>query len=527
MIKLSYDELVDFFKRIDEKIQSKMKTLFESSFKKLTMSVFVSKYDETSQLYKFLRNSIKEPSNMFVGVAYQPISINYKLFGTFNQQVNGIDKRSISIFNDTVKNLYVSKMYDVLKEVVNEEKLPIEILISENFDDEGFKIEDIFISINSDNIDNVESFLSAESHKLASSGKPIEKLTIMSKSVENDEKTSSLDKTCDIEPIDLNTLNFTPFIPEISVDKNGDFPFDSINPVLSKLLTGTVKNIIDSAVESVKKECIGTWKNFKLPTVEDILNESLGIEKTINAKFKKMMVTGNTSFPQSNVNKLPNVCGTTIIKRPVKCILFGTPCIMIIDEVLLSKGKYYTISEGYVIFTFDKNEVPTIGYIKILCNSSEDLKISIDNIQTLSSFAIKEMNLEEDECCKAIFEIATLDMKNEETPKYSRLYPDEIQKDIREICQALKGFIYGAFRIFPEIPGDKTKFLKSEKYIVLCQYKDSFNPKEFKNGKDEIYNNAFKLLLEQTITFEKFEVITNPETNISQIIGTVRDDRRQ
>ena len=156
--------------------------------------------------------------------------------------------------------------------------------------------------------------------------------------------------------------------------------------------------------------------------------------------------------------------------------------------------------------------------------------MDLSDIQTLNKVTISRGGYEE--YINDVFEVEVPELPTVEPPKYSRnLYPESIQEDIRNTISNLKGFILGVFGVEAKIPGNTIRFSKNDEYIVLCEYPENAKVKsQYKLSKEEIFANAFGIMIKESNVFDKLEIISDPSnrtTPIAKIVGHVIPERRE
>lgn len=477
------------FKELFETVKVSLEELF-SKWPKVTLNHFLYEFDSES-----IRKIVNKDTLETYAVA-KIMDIPFNLFGTYEQQTNGIINK-VS-FNDAVERNCMSLIRDCIEKSIKTPFVEIRLLSPT-----GIIVSHIFLAIPL-NEDELCCYTNLEMPRDSGIGyfntaKPEENLT-------NDEST-------DKSVIDVNTLNLEPINTDISGLKN------AILDIQSKLLTPKMKEILDSAVSSAKSTCIGTWKDFYLPSSDDLILDTFGIASAVSRKLSPV----SYDYEDGDIKRF-------IHKIPVKCILFKVPCVLIVDHVKTDDNEFVTISEGFIIYTFDKSGEKTLGLKKILHNPDERLKMDFSDIQTLNNVTISRGECEE--YTIDVFEVEVPELSTVEPPKYSRnLYPESIQEDIRNTVSNLKGFILGVFGVEAKVPGNNIRFSKNDEYIVLCEYPENAKVKSaYKLSKEEIFTNAFGIMLKESNVFDRLEIISDPSnriTPIAKIVGHVVPERRE
>lgn len=477
------------FKELFETVKVSLEELF-SKWPKFTLSHFLEEFD--SEMIRKIVN--KDTLETYAVVKI--MTVPFKLFGTYEQQTERIFN-TIS-FNNSIEHNFMSLIRECIAKSI---KTPfVEI---RNLDFNGINVSCIFLAIplnenESHHYTNLPIPNNGEIEYF-NAAKPEENLT-------NDEST-------DKSVIDVNTLNLEPINTDISGLKN------AILDIQSKLLTPKMKDILDSAVSSAKSTCIGTWKDFYLPSSDDLILDTFGIASAVSRKLSPV----SYDYEDGDIKRF-------IHKIPVKCMLFKVPCVLVVDHVKTEDSEFVTISEGFIIYTFDKSGEKTLGLKKILHNPDERLKMDFCDIQTLNNTTISRGGCEE--YTIDVFEVEVPELSTVEPPKYSRnLYPESIQEDIRNTVSNLKGFILGVFGVEAKVPGNNIRFSKNDEYIVLCEYPENAKVKSaYKISKEEIFTNAFGIMLKESNVFDRLEIISDPSnrtTPIAKIVGHVVPERRE
>lgn len=477
------------FKELFETVKVSLGELF-SKWPKFTLSHFLNEFNPES-----IRKIVNKDTLETYAVA-KIMDVPFNLFGTYEQQTNGI--LNTMQFNDSVEHNFMSLIRGCITKSI---KTPfVEV---RHFDTNGINISYIFLAI---------PLNKNESHcytnlRIHHNGE-IEYFNVV-----KPEENLTTDESIDKSVIDVNTLNLEPINTDISGLKN------AILDIQSKLLTPKMKEILDSAVSSAKSTCIGTWKDFYLPKVDDLILDTFDIASAVSRKLSPV----SYNYVDGDVERF-------IHKIPVKCMLFKIPCVLVVDHVKTEDNEFVTISEGFIIYTFDKSGEKTLGLKKILHNPDERLKMNLNDIQTLNKVTISRGGCEE--YANDVFEVEVPELSTVEPPKYSRnLYPDSIQEDIRDTVSNLKGFILGVFGVEAKVPGNNIRFSKNDEYIVLCEYPENAKVKStYKLSKEEIFTNAFGIMLKKSNVFDRLEIISDPSnrtTPIAKIVGHVVPERRE
>ena len=457
------------FKELFETVKVSLEELF-SKWPKVTLNHFLNEFDPESI------GKIVNKDTLETYAVAKIMDIPFNLFGTYEQQTNGILNKSS--FDDAVERNCMSLIRDCIEKSIKTPFVEIRLL-----GPTGIIVSRVFLAIplNEDELccyTNLEMPHNCEI-RYFNGVKPEENLT-------NDEST-------DKSVINVNTLNLNPINTDISGLKNAIFD------IQSKLLTPKMKEILDSAVSLAKSTCIGTWKDFYLPNSDDLVLDIFGVASAISKKLSPV----SYNYVDGDVERF-------IHKIPVKCMLFKIPCVLVIDHVKTENDEFVTISEGFIIYTFSKNKEKTLGLKKILHNPDERLRMDLSDIQTLNKVTISHGGYEE--YINDVFEVEVPELPTVEPPKYSRnLYPESIQGDIRNTISNLKGFILGVFGVEAKIPGNTIRFSKNDEYIVLCEYPENAKVKSsYKLSKEEIFSNAFDIMIKESNVFDRLEIISDP-----------------
>lgn len=479
----------DQFKELFETVKVSLEELF-SKWPKITLNHFLYEFDS-----EMIRKIVNKDTLETYAVA-KIMTVPFKMFGTYKQQTDRIPD-TIS-FNKSIEHTFMSLIRGCIAKSIKTPFVEVHQL-----DMLGINVSGIFLAIplnenESHCYKNLEIPLNGEI-ECFNAAKPEENLT-------NDEST-------DKSVIDVNTLNLEPINTDISGLKN------AILDIQSKLLTPKMKDILDSAVSSAKSTCIGTWKDFYLPSSDDLILDTFGIASAVSRKLSPV----SYDYEDGDIKRF-------IHKIPVKCMLFKVPCVLVVDHVKTDDNEFVTISEGFIIYTFNKSGEKTLGLKKILHNPDERLKMDFGDIQTLNNVTISRGGCEE--YTIDVFEVEVPELSIVEPPKYSRnLYPESIQEDIRNTVSNLKGFILGVFGVEAKVPGNNIRFSKNDEYIVLCEYPENAKVKSvYKLSKEEIFTNAFGIMLKESNVFDRLEIISDPSnrtTPIAKIVGHVVPERRE
>lgn len=477
------------FKELFETAKVSLEELF-SKWSKVTLNHFFNEFDSES-----IRKIVNKDTLETYAVA-KIMDVPFNLFGTYEQQTSGIFN-TVS-FNKSIEHNFMGLIRECIAKSI---KTPfVEIC---QFDINRINVSHVFLAIplneNESHCYRNLEISRNDDIEYFNTAKPEENLTI--------------DKSTDKSVIDVNTLNLEPINTDISGLKN------AILDIQSKLLTPKMREILDSAVSSAKSTCIGTWKDFYLPSSDDLILDTFGIASAVSRKLSPV----SYDYEDGDIKRF-------IHKIPVKCMLFKVPCVLVVDHVKTEDSEFVTISEGFIIYTFDKSGEKTLGLKKILHNPDERLKMGFCDIQTLNNVTISRGGYEE--YAIDVFEVEVPELSTVEPPKYSRnLYPESIQEDIRNTVSNLKGFILGVFGVEAKVPGNNIRFSKNDEYIVLCEYPENAKVKSaYKLSKEEIFINAFGIMLKESNVFDRLEIISDPSnrtTPIAKIVGHVVPERRE
>lgn len=477
------------FKELFETVKASLEELF-SKWPKFTLNHFLFEFDS-----EMIRKIVNKDTLETYAVA-KIMTVPFKLFGTYKQQTERIVD-TIS-FNNSIEHTFMSSIRGCIAKSIKTPFVEVQLL-----DPTGINVSHIFLAIplKEDELccyTNLEIPHNCEI-RYFNGVKPEENLT-------NDEST-------DKSVINVNTLNLNPINTDISGLKNAIFD------IQTKLLTPKMKEILDSAVSFAKSTCIGTWKDFYLPNSDDLVLDIFGVSSAISKKLSSV----SYNYVDGDVERF-------IHKIPVKCMLFKIPCVLVIDHVKTENDEFVTISEGFIIYTFSKNKEKTLGLKKILHNPDERLRMDLSDIQTLNKVTISRGGYEE--YINDVFEVEVPELPTVEPPKYSRnLYPESIQGDIRNTISNLKGFILGVFGVEAKVPGNNIRFSKNDEYVVLCEYPENSKVKSsYKLSKEEIFANAFGIMIKESNVFDRLEIISDPSnrtTPIAKIVGHVIPERRE